>query len=371
MMHTSYRPIRALIDLSALKHNLSVVKMLAPQSKVLAMIKANGYGHGMKRVAEQLTAADGFGVASIDEAIILRQKGFLHRIVLLEGLFSQTELAIAVQHRLDFVIHSYYQLEWLLQAKLDTQITVWVKLDTGMHRLGFAESELTEVFNALEPLKAKVNLHIMTHFASADELDAGMTTQQIERFNAIVETHQLAEFPQSLANSAAIQKYVVTHLNWVRPGIMLYGAGNCLPENSIHKLKPVMTLRSQITALRWMCAGDTVGYGGRWQASRDSLIGVIAVGYGDGYPRHAPDGTPVLINGTRVPLVGRVSMDMITVDLTDMADSVQLNDEAILWGQGLPVDEVAEFVGTIGYELLCQVTARVPKIEVRAHPSES
>lgn len=357
-MNVAFRPIKAVINLNALHQNLSQVKAYAPNSKVLAIIKANGYGHGIIRVASQLNKADGFGVASIDEAIVLRQKGFLHPIVILEGLFSEQELALAIQHRLDIAVHSFNQIEWLENCQSTVPMNLWIKLDTGMHRLGFSAEELQQVLLRVQNLSMPTHLHLMSHFASADESET-VTLKQLECFNQMVGALPCAK---SLSNSAGIQQYPQAHFDWVRPGIMLYGA--CASQQTVPNLKPVMTLISHLTSLKWIQAGESVGYGQTWTAERKSLIAVVAVGYGDGYPRHAPNGTPVLIQGRRMPLCGRVSMDMITVDVTDIAEKVSIGDEAILWGEGLPVDVVAQASGTIGYELLCGVTKRVPKIEV-------
>jgi len=355
----AYRPAKAVIDLNALQQNLRQVKAFASKSKVLAIIKSNGYGHGIERVAAQLSQADGYGVACIDEAIVLRQKGFLHPIVLLEGLFSEAELAVAIQHRLEFAVHSSVQLEWLKNNQIKVPLNIWLKLDTGMHRLGFQAHEIETVIAELKALPTAVNIHLMSHFASADESEA-FTRQQLSVFNRVAES---LSCPRSIANSAAVQRYPESHLEWVRPGIMLYGA--CATSETVPGLKPVMTLMSQIISLKWVEPTETVGYGQTWQASHRSLIAVVAIGYGDGYPRHAPSGTPVLIQGKRMPLVGRVSMDMVTVDVTELAEKVTIGDEAILWGKGLPVDVIAHACGTIGYELLCGVTQRVPRVEER------
>ncbi|MBD3755052.1 MAG: alanine racemase [Gammaproteobacteria bacterium] len=355
-----YRPAKAYIHLPALRHNLQVVKSLAPHSKILAVLKANGYGHGVTRVAHQFSAADGFGVASIDEAIVLRQKGFLHRILLLEGLFSSAEIPLVHQHRLDLVVHAWHQVEWLLDAPGQSSLNVWIKIDTGMHRLGFDPQDLPQVIERLQSTGKAFQLHVMSHFASADE-SAVFTHKQLSCFNNATQSY---DFPKSISNSAGLQNYPASHYDWVRPGIMLYGAGGC--ETCEPVLQPVMKLVSEITALKWVKQGEYVGYGNTWQAERDTFVGIVAIGYGDGYPRHAPTGTPVLIRGQRMPLIGRVSMDMICVDLTDYADEVQIGDEAILWGvPALSVDEVARYAGTIGYELLCGVTQRVPMIEVQ------
>lgn len=358
-----YRPAKAYLNLPALSHNLTVVKLLAPNSKVLAVIKANGYGHGISRVAQQLSHADGFGVASIDEALILRQKGFLHRILLLEGLFSKTELPLIIQNHLDLVIHSHYQLEWLLEFTAPFGINVWIKIDTGMHRLGFKPNEVNSVIRKLEASPNTFHLHLMSHLASADEVHSAalsFTLQQISIFEHVSSTYN---FPRSLLNSAGVQLFSNKGFDWIRPGIMLYGSGQL--ENSALKLKAVMQLESKVIAIKDVNTGESVGYGNSWTAQRDSVIAVIAIGYGDGYPRHAPSGTPVLIKGYRVSLVGRVSMDMITVDITDYIDLIEIGSTAELWGDSLSVDEVAQWAGTISYELLCGITQRVPMIEIQ------
>ncbi|HHS99616.1 MAG TPA: alanine racemase [Thiomicrospira sp.] len=361
-----YRPAKAYINLPALKSNLQYAQKLAPNSKVLAVIKANGYGHGIERVANQLSGADAFGVASIDEAMLLRQKGFLHRILLLEGLFSAAEIPVIIQNRLDIVVHSEYQLDWLLNNAIPMQTNVWIKIDTGMHRLGFDVQQLASVIAKLERSDNEFSIHVMSHFASADEESTQgqkFTQAQMEKFHSATQTYQ---YPKSLANSAGLVLYPDSHYEWVRPGICLYGAGGLTkPNYREESLKAVMQLESEIIAIKTIQVGESVGYGNTWTATRKSLIGVIAIGYGDGYPRHAKTGTPVLINGQKLPLVGRVSMDMITVDLTDIESPASIGDKAILWGDSLPVDEVAEFSGTIGYELLCGVTKRVPMIEIQ------
>ena len=358
-----YRPAKAFIYLRALKKNLEQAQALAPKSKVLAVIKANGYGHGIERVAHHLSHADAFGVASIDEAMLLRQKGFLHRILLLEGLFSESEIPVVIQNRLDVVIHSEHQLDWLLNSKISIQLNIWIKVDTGMHRLGFDIQQLASVIAKLERSENDFCIQVMSHFASADETTEQsnlFTEQQIERFEDCTSQYQ---YPRSLANSAGLIRYPQSHYEWVRPGIALYGAG-AIP-NCDFKSLAVMQLESEIIAIKTIQIGESVGYGNTWIAQRKSIIGVVAIGYGDGYPRHAKTGTPVIINGQRFPLVGRVSMDMITVDLTDMSSQANIGDSAILWGQELSVDEIANFSGTIGYELLCGITQRVPMIEVQ------
>jgi len=356
----NYRPVKAYIDLEALTSNLDQVRAFAPKAKILSVIKANAYGHGMIRVVEQLSHTDAFGVASIDEAIKLRNKGFLHRILLLEGVFSESELPLVIQHRLDFVIHSNHQLDWLINLNTPSVLNVWIKLDTGMHRLGFLPEEFLSVQQKLAKLKSSVVVHYMSHFASADE-SIEFTQQQFEVFNELTKK---VKAQKSLANSSAIQNFPASHLDWVRPGIMLYGAGEHV-QKDLNKLSPVMTLVSEITSLKWIKSGETVGYGQKWKARKPSLIAVVAIGYGDGYPRHAPAGTPVLIKGQKVPIVGRVSMDMITIDLTGFNANIEIGEPVILWGKGLSVDLIAKYAETISYELLCGVTQRVPMIEVR------
>ncbi len=357
----NYRPVKAYIDLVALKSNLNQVRAFAPKAKILAVIKANAYGHGMIRVAKQLSQADAFGVESVDEAIKLRNNGFLHRILLLEGVFSAAELTMVIQHRLDFVIHSQIQLDWLVNLNSSSIFNVWIKLDTGMHRLGFLPEDLLDVQRKLSCLKSSPIIHYLSHFASADE-DLEFTQQQLTVFNELTANTNV---PKSLANSAAIQNFSASHFEWVRPGIMLYGAGVLNGQEGLNKLKPVMTLVSEITSLKWIKAGESVGYGQAWKAKKRSLIGVVAIGYGDGYPRHAPTGTPVLIQEKKIPIVGRVSMDMITIDLTASNLDIEVGEPVTLWGKGLAVDLIAKYAGTISYELLCGVTKRVPMIEAR------
>jgi len=359
----TYRPAKAYIYLQALKHNLQRVQTLAPNSKVLAIIKADGYGHGVERVAHQLSGADGFGVASIDEALVLRQKGFLHRILLLEGLFSESELAVALQNRLDILVHSDYQLDWILQNTISSQLNVWVKIDTGMHRLGFDPQQVASVIAKLEKSTNDFCIHLISHFASADETTPAaeqFTTSQLHKFEASTKNYTYAK---SFASSAAIIRYSQSHYDWVRPGITLYGAGDVAGDST--QKQAVMQLESEVISIKTVQVGECVGYGNTWTAQRKSTIAVVAIGYGDGYPRHAKTGTPVLINGQLLPLVGRVSMDMITVDITDSQAPITVGSQAILWGNNLSVDEIAECSGTISYELLCGITQRVPKVEIQ------
>jgi alanine racemase len=350
------RPACARINLRHLQHNLSRVQKSAPDSRVIAVIKANAYGHGLVRVAQALNAADAFGVVGLEEAIALREAGCDRRIVLLEGLFSADDIALVNGYRLDVVIHHHSQLELLEQGGLARPLDIWLKIDTGMHRLGFAPADVAAVVERLKALPQLGNLRLMTHFSSADEPDSAATSEQLGRFTEAV---QGMTGEHSLANSAAILSWPDTHADWVRPGIMLYG-GSPFADRDAQSLglKPVMTLRTELIAVNAHRKGDAIGYGGSWTCPADMNIGVAAIGYGDGYPRHAPNGMPVLVNGKRAALAGRVSMDMICIDLGSQPEA-RVGDEVILWGDGLPVDAVAGLAGTLSYELLCGVSSRV------------
>ena len=354
------RPLRAEIRLSSLQHNLQRARAAAPHSQVMAAIKANAYGHGMTRVAHALHNVDAFAVASIEEAIILREAGVHADIILLEGMFSADEILLVQAYNVQLVIHSLQQVEWLEAARLPRPLVAWLKIDTGMHRLGINPADFAGFYQRLSECDAVAEIRFMSHFACADERHNPATAQQMEAFDACLgeTTGQ-----RSLANSAAILAHPASHADWIRPGIMLYGASPLQGESAASLgLEPAMTFRSQLIAVNSLRKGDRVGYGAEWTCPQDMPVGVVACGYGDGYPRHARAGTPVLVNGQRVPLVGRVSMDMLTVDLRGC--EARIGDEVVLWGEGLPADDVAESAGTIAYELFCQLTARVPFIEV-------
>lgn len=351
------RPARARINLSALQHNFNLARQAAADSQIMAVIKADGYGHGMTQVAAALQGADAFAVASIEEALALRAAGISKPVVLLEGVFSKEELQLADQHRLQLVVHHEIQIDWLETAALEQPVRVWLKVDTGMHRLGVAPEQARTIYNrlaALNCIDAKPGW--MSHLACADEPERPETGEQIKHFESVVR-QQPGE--RSLANSAALLTRTDAHYDWVRPGIMLYG---CSPFavgfDCPVPLKPVMTLSTQLITVQPRKAGEVIGYGGSFRCTEDMLVGVAAIGYGDGYPRHASTGTPVLVNGQRCNLIGRVSMDMITIDLSQLADACP-GDPVIMWGEDLAVDEVARHAGTIGYELLCGITARV------------
>lgn len=355
------RPTRAIVDAQALRHNLAEVRRRAPRARVMAIVKANGYGHGLVWVATTLAdAVDGFGVASVEEGLALREAGVDKRVTLLEGFFEPDELPLIEQHRFSPVLHHEWQLGALENARLQRPLAVWIKIDTGMHRLGFAPAAFAGVLARLRALPGIGEIRVLSHFASADDPKSRAETQaQIDVFNTAVAA---AGLERSLANSAGIVGWPAAHLEWVRPGIMLYGGDPQIaaPAQGFG-LRPVMTLATALIAVARRKKGDPVGYGPEFRCPEDMPVGVAAVGYGDGYPRRMPAGTPVLLNGKRVPLIGRVSMDMITLDLRAQPEA-RPGDKVVLWGEGLPADEVAARAGTISYELYCHVAKRIPRI---------
>jgi alanine racemase len=343
-----------------LRHNARRVRELAGQSKVMACVKADGYGHGIALVSSTLQGfVDGFAVACMDEALALRRQGISEPILLLEGPHSHDEVREAQENSFTLCINEWHQLEWLEQTTSGEPIDCWLKIDTGMHRLGFAPDLAGSALRRLKDCK-RVNAGLVacTHFANADKPGEHPCDEQLRLFD---ETLRDEVIGQSTANSAAIIRAPASHRDWVRPGYMLYG-GSPLENRDPGELdlKPVMELSTEVISLHEIPAGEAVGYGGRWRAQRDSRIATLAAGYGDGYPRHAPDGTPVLIDGQRLPLAGRVSMDMITVDVTDHP-GVRIGSRAILWGSDPGVDEIARYADTIGYELLAGMPARVER----------
>jgi alanine racemase len=349
---------RALIDHSALRHNLLIVRGHAPESRIWAVIKANGYGHGMLQIGASLESADGLAVARVEEGVRLREAGISRPILVLEGALYEWELALAHRHRLELALHRPGQVALLDQTSVAGPLRLWVKVDTGMHRLGFDPEQVPAL---LAQLDANPRVDgppgLMTHLANADDTRNPLTRLQCERLRGLDPTGQ---YRLSIGNSAGILAFPPSRTQWVRPGIMLYGASPFLDRNAADLgLRPVMTLQTRVIAVRSLRRGDAVGYGGTYVCPEDMLVGTGAIGYGDGYPRHAPCGTPVLVNGKRVPLVGRVSMDMINVDLR-AAPATAVGDTLTLWGEGLPVDEIAQRAGTISYELFCHVTTRVP-----------
>ncbi|CAN7431395.1 alanine racemase [Pseudomonas sp. LjRoot71] len=353
------RPLVATVDLSAIAHNYALAKRCAPGRQAFAVVKANAYGHGVREVVTALhDVADGFAVASLEEAAEVRALHGEARILLLEGCFEADEYAFAAQLGLDVVLHSDQQAQQLLAANLARPLNLWLKLDSGMHRLGFSAAAVRDWHGRLQRAEQVAELNLLSHFACADERGSETTELQLEQFLDLLDL----DFAQrSLANSAAILTIPAAHMDWLRPGIMLYGATPFADLSAAQLgLRAAMSLTAQLIACREIAAGETVGYSNTWRAERASRIGTVSCGYADGYPRHAPTGTPVVILGQRVPVVGRVSMDMLMVDLTDLPQAVQ-GDAVELWGAQLPVDEVAQAAGTIGYELLSKVTARVPR----------
>jgi alanine racemase len=347
----------AFIDLNALCHNLQQVRTLVPKSKVIAMIKSNGYGHGLLPVAKNLEDADAFGVACLGEASILRKNGIDKKILLMRGFSDIAELFTAIDYNLDLVIHDMTQLAILEQVSLSKPITAWMKIDTGMHRLGFSIEEAEYVYDKLQKnSNVKKPLFIMTHLAAADDFSNPLTQKQLDTFQKVT-----ANFigQKSIANSAAIINWPNSYGDWVRPGVILFGVSPLANKTGAdHGLKPVMTLRSKLIAVKNIAKGERVGYGSEWTAPENMPVAIVAVGYGDGYPRHAKNGTPVLIYDTICPLIGRVSMDMIAVDLRNKS-TVKCGDYVVLWGEGLPIEHVAKWADTIAYDLLCSVTRRV------------
>jgi alanine racemase len=345
------------INLEALAHNLACIKQQAPNSKIMAVVKANGYGHGLRHIAKNAKGADAFGVARIEEALQLRASGVVKPILLLEGFYSPNDLPVLVTNNIQTVVHCYEQLDALEQAELDGPVVVWLKVDSGMHRLGVRAEQYQEFVERLHRCDNVAKpLRYMSHFGCADELENPMTKQQIELFLSLTEG---CNGERSMAASAGLLEWLPSQLDWVRPGIIMYGVSPFGDKTAAEMgFKPVMTLKSHLIAVRDVKQGESVGYGATWTSERDTKVGVIAIGYGDGYPRTAPNGTPVLVNGRKVPIAGRVSMDMLTVDLgPDASDRV--GDEAILWGEDLPSEEVAEHIGTIAYELVTKLTSRV------------
>lgn len=347
----------ATIDLQALKYNFSRVKEIVPQSFVLAMIKSNGYGHGLVRVAKTLTLANAFGVACIDEALILRENGITTPIVVVRGFCDETELNEFIQHNLVAVIHHSHQVNLLEKNKTSSPLQVWLKVDTGMHRLGFSLEKAASAYNRLSAcLSVQKPIGLMTHLADADNKDRSFTERQINQFMKIAKNRDVKK---SVVNSAGLLAYPTAFFDWIRPGIMLYGVSPFSWKTGMKQnLKPVMTLSAKIIAIKNCRPGDVIGYGGAWRSSENTLIGIVSIGYGDGYPRHAPSGTPTLLHGKICPLIGRVSMNMMTINLRHELDA-KIGDKVILWGNGLPVERIAEQAGTIGYELLCRISQRV------------
>jgi alanine racemase len=353
------RPIRATVSAGALAHNLSVARKHAGDAKVWAVIKANAYGHGIERAAKAFGAADGLAVLDFQEAARLRIAGVTQPILMLEGIFKAADVALLDKYALTPVFHSPAQVAMLRAASLPSAIDVYVKANSGMNRLGFSAETLGANFNALREHPRVRQLTLMTHFADAD--GASGVKAQLDWFQEMTKSFAA---PRSLANSAALLRFPEARGDWVRPGIMLYGCSPFADRTAQSLgLKPAMTLTTEIIATQQLQAGERLGYGFNYEAVGRLRIGVIACGYADGYPRHAPTGTPVLVDGKRARIVGRVSMDMITVDISDIPEA-GIGTPVTLWGEGLSADEVAASAGTLSYELLCALAARVPVGEV-------
>jgi alanine racemase len=355
------RPIQANLDLSALENNLRVARRTT-SARIMSVIKADGYGHGLMRAAEALAATDGYALLDIRDAVRLREAGYRQVILLLEGCFSADELPVIAEYGLTCVIHSPWQIAMLDACpgpvKSGTgKLDVWLKVNSGMNRLGFPLQQVAQTMDQLRRHRAVREITLMTHFATADE-SRGIA-EPLALFNDLAAPYRVA---RSLANSATLLRYPEAHGDWVRPGIMLYGASP-FAEVSAQELglKPAMTLNSRIIATQELRSGDEVGYGALFRAEHNMRIGIVACGYADGYPRSAPNGTPILVDGQRTRTLGRVSMDMLCVDLSTLLDA-DVGSRVVLWGEGMPIDEVARAAGTIGYELMCALTPRVPVV---------
>lgn len=353
------RPIRASFNLSALRNNLGVARRHASKARIWAVVKADAYGHGLLRAVRALAGADGYALLDLNEAVRLREAGIAKPLLLLEGVFQPADLALVDRYALTLVVHDVEQIVMLERARLSSQVAVSLKLNTGLNRLGVAAGQVRAAYSRLDASGKVATLSLMTHFADADGAEG--VAAQLARFS-----EWTAGLPgeATLANSAAVLRYPETHADWVRPGIMLYG---CSPFADVRAealgLQPVMTLTSEIIAIQDLKPGDRVGYGGTFEATRPMRVGIVACGYADGYPRHAPGfsdrSTPVVVAGKRTATVGRVSMDMLCADLSAIPEA-RVGSPVTLWGDGLSADEVAASADTVSYELLCALAARVP-----------
>lgn len=355
----------ARINLDAMRHNLSRVRELAPGCPVIAAIKANAYGHGLIESAKALVDADAYGVARVEEGLQLRRESITKKIIILEGFSSQAELRLCQGKDFELIIHDDSQITQLENfcsseksqhvLQNDSQFFVWIKVDTGMHRIGIPPEKCHSVINRVQRLANLKLVGILTHMANADDRVSDYTTRQLQKFQPCIDP----DLHVSIANSACLLSWPQSRVGWVRPGIMLYGASPFSDTTAADEgLQTVMTLRAHLIAVHELKKGDAVGYGGAWRCPEDMRVGVAAIGYGDGYPRHAPNGTPVLVDGKRAALAGRVSMDMITIDLREIGQA-RVGSSVVLWGEELPVEEVATAAGTISYELFCRLTTRV------------
>lgn len=365
------RPIQANLDLSALENNLRVARRTT-SARIMSVVKADGYGHGLMHAAEALAATDGYALLDIQDAVRLREAGYRQTILLLEGCFSAEQLPVIAEYRLTCVIHSPWQIAMLDGYPESRTLDVWLKVNSGMNRLGFVPQQVAQTMDQLRRHRAVRDITLMTHFANADE--ARGIAEPLALFNDLAASYRVA---RSLANSATLLRYPEAHGDWVRPGIMLYGASPFAKVSAQQLgLKPVMTLNSRIIATQELHAGDEVGYGALFRAGHNMRIGIVACGYADGYPRqsgrvepeapgtHRPtpggyNGTPILVDGQRTQTLGRVSMDMLCVDLSTLPQA-DVGSRVVLWGEGMPIEEVARAAGTVSYELMCARTERVP-----------
>ncbi|AJI95944.1 alanine racemase [Yersinia ruckeri] len=350
------RPISATLHLSAFTHNLNVVRGLAPDAKVWSVVKANAYGHGLARIWQSLATTDGFALLDLNEAVLLREQGWQGPILLLEGFFQPQDLVLLDHYRLTTVVHSDWQLEAIQRARLTAPLNVYLKINSGMNRLGFPVGQTHAVWLWAKSLANIGQITLMSHFANADN-PTGVTQQ----FDHIVHASAKIAAPRSFANSAATLWHSRTHADWIRPGIILYGASPSgkVADIADSGLQPTMSLHSKILAIQDLSKGHSVGYGSRYLASETQRIGIVACGYADGYPRHAPTGTPIWVDGVLTRTLGTISMDMLMLDLTSCPQAM-IGSQVELWGKNLPIDEVAAAAGTVGYELMCALASRVP-----------
>jgi alanine racemase len=361
------RPLQATIHLDSMQHNLARARTCAPMSKLWAVVKANAYGHGLERGMRGFVQADGLALIETEGALRLRELGWIKPILLLEGIFDASDIPLLAEHNINSTVHCIEQVKMLEYTQLYRPIDVHLKMNTGMNRLGFNPEDYQAAYKRLSAIPGIRNITLMTHFANSDELEHPRLAiaEQVRRFRLGADGLQ---GERSLSNSGGVlhQAELVQELqnDWVRPGIMLYGGTPGGRSARDYGLLPTMTLRSEVIGIQHIEAGDSVGYGSRFQADRPMQVGVVACGYADGYPRHAEHGTPVLVDGVRTTLVGRVSMDMMTVDLTPIPNA-RIGSKVTLWGDGLPIDEVAQAAGTIGYELMCALAPRVRVAEGR------
>lgn len=356
------RPLVAIIRLAALRHNLEIARQQTPQAKIWAMVKANGYGHGLERVMRGFDTADGLALIEPENALQLRELGWRKPILLLEGCFDAIDMERAAQHQFDVTIHCAEQLDLFEQALISEPLHIHLKMNSGMNRLGFTPADFVLAYKRLRTHPAVASLTLMTHFANADAEGsvAVSVTDQMRVFSQVCNT---LEGTWSVSNSAAVLRHSDLRSDWVRPGIMLYGGSAGTFAAADVALQPAMTLRSKLIGIQHLAIGDAVGYGSRFVASAPMKIGVVACGYADGYPRHAPTGTPILVDGIMTRVVGNISMDMLMVDLSPIPDAC-IGSEVTLWGEGLPIDQVARAAGTIGYELMCAIAPRVRTVEI-------